>query len=71
MHPDSIKSQNSNRKSNIIMIFGVEESPTKTPKSVCLQKDTNKVVEIFNNSDVCIESSHILDSFCLENSIKT
>ena len=40
MHPDSIRSQNSNRKSNN-MIFGVEENPPKTLKSTRFQKDTS------------------------------
>ena len=63
-HPESIRSQNSNRKSNIV-IFGVEESPPKTPKSTRLQKDTSTVVEIFSSLGVHVESSHILDCFRL------
>ena len=47
------------------MIFGVEESPPKTPKSTRLQKDTSTVVEIFSSLGVHVESSHILDCFRL------
>ena len=53
-----------NRKSNIL-VFGVEDSPQKTPKSARLQKDTNTVVELFSNLGVCVDPSHILDCFHL------
>ena len=66
-HPDSIRSQNSNRKCNIV-IFGMEESPPKTPKSTRLQKDTSIMVEIFSSLGVHVESSHIsLTVFVWEN----
>ena len=52
------------QKSNIL-VFGVEDSPQKTPKSVRLQKDTNTVVELFSSLSVCVDPSCILDCFHL------
>ena len=48
-----------------MLVFGVEDSPQRTPKSARLQKDTNTVVELFSNLGVCVDPSHILDCFHL------
>ena len=53
-----------NWKSNVV-VFGVEESPPKTFKSVRLQKDMELVSEIFASINVQVNPSQILDCYCL------
>ena len=53
-----------NRKSNVV-VFGVEESPPKTFKSVRLQKDMKSVSEIFASINVPVNPSQILDCYRL------
>ena len=53
-----------NRKSNVV-VFGVEESPPKTFKSVRLQKDMELVSEIFASINVQVNPSEILDCYRL------
>ena len=48
------------------MVFGVEESPPKTFKSVRLQKDMESVSEIFASISVQVNPSQILDCYRLE-----
>ena len=47
------------------MVFGVEESPPKTFKSVRLQKDMESVSEIFASISVQVNPSRILDCYRL------
>ena len=56
-----------NRKLNVV-VFGVEESPPKTFKSVRLQKDMESVSEIFASISVQVNPSQILDCYRLGNS---
>ena len=61
---DRSKSQNVSRKSNVV-VYGVEECPPKTPKSVRLQSDSNAVSKVFSSMDVHIESNQVVDCFRL------
>ena len=63
-YPDAIKSQNTNRKSNVV-VYGVEECPPNTPRSARLQKDTNVVAGVFGGIDVVIEPTRIVDCYRL------
>ena len=53
-----------NRKSNVV-VFGIEESPPKTFRSVRLQKDMESVSEIFSRIKVQVNPSQILDCYRL------
>ena len=44
-----------------LVVFGIEESPPKTPKSAHLQKDTSAVVEMFSSLGVHDEPCCILE----------
>ena len=61
-YPDAIKSQNVNRKSNVV-VYGMEECPPNTSRSAHLQKDTNVVATVFGGIDVIIESTQIVDCY--------
>ena len=63
-HTDRSKSQNVSRKSNVV-VYGVEECPPKTPKSVRLQSDSNAVSKVFSSMDVHIEPNQFVDCFRL------
>ena len=63
-HTDRSKSQNVSRKSNVV-VYGVEECPPKTPKSMRLQSDSNAVSKVFSSIDVHIEPNQVVDCFRL------
>ena len=48
------------QKSNVV-VYGIEESPPKTPKNVRLQKDINSISQIFDSINVSVKSTQILD----------
>ena len=63
-HTDRAKSQNVSRKSNVV-VYGIEECPPNTPKSVRLQSDSNAVSKVFSSMDVHIEPNQVVDCFRL------
>ena len=52
------------RRSNVVL-YGIGESPTKTPKHERVQKDIKAVLEILNGINVQINPDHIIDCFRL------
>ena len=54
----------SDRKSNVVL-YGIDESPPKTPKHERLQKDIKTTLEIFSSIEVQIDPAHVVDCFRL------
>jgi len=55
----------SNKLRSKVVLYGISESPTKTPKHERVQKDIKAVLEILNSIKVQINPDHITDCFRL------
>ena len=63
-YPSRSTGTSGDRKSNVV-VFGIEECPQNTMRSARIIRDTKEVSKVFNNIDVHIEPSQILDCFRL------
>ena len=62
--PSKSVATSNDRKSNVV-VFGVEECPQNTLRSVRILRDSKEVSKIFSSIDVHIEPNQILDCFRL------